>query len=74
LNRTEAIDPAKIIRTISYAHPMYTPEGVAAQREHAAISGLANRTHYCGAYWGWGFHEDGVNSALRACEPFGAKL
>jgi predicted NAD/FAD-binding protein len=74
LNRTEAIDPAKIIRTISYSHPMYTPRGVAAQSQHAAISGYASRTHYCGAYWGWGFHEDGVNSALRACAPFGVSL
>jgi uncharacterized protein len=74
LNRTEAIDPAKIIRTISYSHPVYTPEGVAAQSEHASISGLASRTHYCGAYWGWGFHEDGVKSALRACAPFGVTL
>lgn len=74
LNRTEAIDPAKIIRTIPYAHPMYTPSGVAAQAEHSAISALAGRTHYCGAYWGWGFHEDGVVSALRACAPFGVGL
>jgi predicted NAD/FAD-binding protein len=74
LNRTEAIDPAKIIRTISYSHPVYTPDGVAAQSQHGAISGLAERTHYCGAYWGWGFHEDGVLSALRACAPFGVRL
>jgi predicted NAD/FAD-binding protein len=74
LNRTEAIDPAKIIRTIPYAHPMYTPSGVAAQAEHSSISGLAGRTHYCGAYWGWGFHEDGVVSALQACRPFGVSL
>jgi predicted NAD/FAD-binding protein len=74
LNRTEAIDPAKIIRTIPYAHPMYTPGGVAAQAEHSSISGLDGRTHYCGAYWGWGFHEDGVVSALRACRPFGVSL
>lgn len=74
LNRTEAIDPAKVIRKISYSHPVYTRAGVAAQAEHAAISGLAGRTHYCGAYWGWGFHEDGVVSALRACEPFGVRL
>jgi uncharacterized protein len=74
LNRTEAIDPAKIIRTISYAHPVYTPAGVAAQRRHAAISGFERRTHYCGAYWGWGFHEDGVRSAIQACEPFGVRL
>jgi uncharacterized protein len=74
LNRTEAIDPAKIIREISYSHPVFTREGVAAQSQQAAIGGLEARTHYCGAYWGWGFHEDGVASALRACEPFGVTL
>ena len=74
LNRTEAIDPAKIIRTISYSHPVYTEGGLAAQSRHAAISGLAGRTHYCGAYWGSGFHEDGVLSAMRACAPFGVTL
>ncbi|HTZ86052.1 MAG TPA: FAD-dependent oxidoreductase [Solirubrobacteraceae bacterium] len=74
LNRTESIDPAKIIRTITYSHPMYTPRGVAAQARHASISGLHSRTHFCGAYWGWGFHEDGVVSALRACRPFGVTL
>ncbi len=59
LNRTAAIDPSKVIATFRYAHPVYTPEGVAAQARYAEISGR-NRTHYCGAYWGWGFHEDGV--------------
>jgi predicted NAD/FAD-binding protein len=74
LNRTEAIDPQKIIRSISYSHPVYTPTALAAQARHGAISGLGGRTHYCGAYWGSGFHEDGVVSAMRACEPFGASL
>ncbi|HEY5943588.1 MAG TPA: FAD-dependent oxidoreductase [Solirubrobacterales bacterium] len=68
LNRGEQIDPAKVIRRISYDHPVYTKEGVAAQARHAEISGTARRTHYCGAYWGWGFHEDGVVSALRVCD------
>jgi uncharacterized protein len=68
LNRGTEIDPAKVIRRISYDHPVYTKEGVAAQSRHAEISGPARRTHYVGAYWGWGFHEDGVVSALRACE------
>ncbi len=72
LNRGEQIDPAKVIRRISYDHPVYTKEGVAAQARHAEISGPAHRTHYCGAYWGWGFHEDGVVSALRACEEIQA--
>jgi predicted NAD/FAD-binding protein len=74
LNHSEAIDPAKIIRTISYSHPVYTPAAVAAQREHHTISRLQSRTHYCGAYWGWGFHEDGVLSAVHACAPFGVTL
>ena len=58
----EAIDPARIIRTIAYAHPVYTAAGRAAQRRYEEIGGRG-RTHYCGAYWGWGFHEDGVASA-----------
>ncbi len=74
LNRSEAIDPQTVIRRIDYAHPVFTPEGVAAQARHREISGLAGRTHYCGAYWGWGFHEDGARSALAACRPFGVDL
>ena len=73
LNRTEAIDPEKIIRTISYAHPVYTSEGMAAQGSFSEIN-ARNRTHFCGAYWGWGFHEDGVTSAVRVAERFGARL
>jgi predicted NAD/FAD-binding protein len=67
LNRGDAIDPEKVLRRFSYEHPVYTAAGVAAQARHAELSG-ARRTHYCGAYWGWGFHEDGVVSAIRACE------
>jgi predicted NAD/FAD-binding protein len=67
LNRGEAIDPEKVLRHLTYEHPVYTATGVAAQAQHAEISGV-RRTHYCGAYWGWGFHEDGVLSAIRACE------
>jgi predicted NAD/FAD-binding protein len=72
LNMTERIDPGAMIRTIDYAHPVFTPEGVAAQRRWAEISG-ARRTHYCGAYWRWGFHEDGVWSALRVAERLGGR-
>ena len=70
LNRTDAIDPGKVIRTISYAHPVFTARGVAAQLRQGELCGV-NRTHYCGAYWGWGFHEDGVASGLRAAEGVG---
>ena len=73
LNRAEAIDPASVIRQIDYAHPVFTGAGVRAQRRVAEISGR-NRTHYAGAYWGWGFHEDGVNSACRVAEHFGVAL
>ncbi len=68
LNRPDAVDPAQVLASFAYDHPVFTREGVAAQARHAEISG-ARRTHYCGAYWGWGFHEDGVVSALRACAP-----
>ena len=70
LNRTEAIDPEKVIATVDYSHPVFTPGGVAIQERHGEISGV-NRTHYCGAWWGWGFHEDGVVSALQALENVG---
>jgi predicted NAD/FAD-binding protein len=73
LNRTGEIDPDKVVRTIEYAHPVYTASGVAAQARVAEISGR-NRTHFAGAYWGWGFHEDGVGSALRVARHFGAGL
>lgn len=73
LNHSERIDPARVIRRISYAHPAYTEAGVKAQARVHEIDGR-NRTHFCGAYWGWGFHEDGVVSALRVGERFGARL
>jgi predicted NAD/FAD-binding protein len=67
LNRGESIDPAKVLRRFNYDHPVYTAAGVAAQGRRAEVSGV-HRTHYCGAWWGWGFHEDGVASGLRVCE------
>jgi predicted NAD/FAD-binding protein len=73
LNHSAAIDPAKVIRTIQYSHPVYTAAGEAAQARHHEINGQ-NRTYFCGAYWGWGFHEDGVVSALRAAQPLGGRL
>jgi predicted NAD/FAD-binding protein len=69
LNNTAAIDPDKILKCISYEHPLFTPESVAAQARHAEINGTS-RTWYCGAYWRNGFHEDGVVSALDAVEHF----
>jgi uncharacterized protein len=73
LNRTHAINPDLIIRRFNYAHPVFTLEGMAAQKRHHLISG-SRHTHYCGAYWFNGFHEDGVNSALRVCKALGVVL
>jgi predicted NAD/FAD-binding protein len=73
LNQTEAIDPSSVLRRFSYQHPVYSVGGVAAQQRHAEISGR-NRTHFCGAYWGNGFHEAGVRSAVSVCSRFGATL
>lgn len=73
LNDVERIDPDRIVARIPFEHPLYSRAGTAAQRRHGEVSG-AGRTHYCGAYWGNGFHEDGVTSALAACAPFGGSL
>ncbi|MDH3310239.1 MAG: FAD-dependent oxidoreductase, partial [Gammaproteobacteria bacterium] len=69
LNRSEAIAPDRIIRRLTYHHPVYTAASVAAQARQGEING-ARRTYYCGAYWRHGFHEDGVVSALAALEHF----
>lgn len=68
LNRSERVDPATVIEKIDYSHPVITQQSFAAQRRWSEISG-SDRIHFCGAYWRWGFHEDGCWSAIRACEP-----
>ena len=73
LNRSAAIDPATVIARMTYHHPVYTRAGVAAQRRWDEINGV-NRTYFCGAYWGYGFHEDGVNSGLAVARRFGLTL
>jgi uncharacterized protein len=73
LNLGDRIDPARILHRVEYSHPVYTPAGAAAQRRVTEISGR-DRTHFCGAYWGWGFHEDGVTSGLRVAETLGGRL
>jgi predicted NAD/FAD-binding protein len=69
LNNTRTIDPDRVIENIQYAHPVFTREAVAAQRRHAELNGT-RRTYFCGAYWRFGFHEDGVISALNAIRHF----
>lgn len=69
LNMTDAIDERCVLKMFSYSHPVYTPGAVAAQKRHAEISG-PRRSFYCGAYWRYGFHEDGVVSGLTVLEQF----
>jgi predicted NAD/FAD-binding protein len=58
-----------VLKRIVYHHPVFTPEGVRAQQRHGELNGR-NRTFFCGAYWGFGFHEDGVKSGLAAVDAF----
>ena len=73
LNSNNHVNPQKVIKTITYHHPLFTVAGIKAQKQKRLISGK-NNTFYCGAYWGYGFHEDGVNSALDVCSFFGKSL
>jgi len=65
LNRTEDIEPGLVLWRSTSRHPRYSAASFAAQDRWAEISGVRH-THYCGAYWGWGFHEDGAASGARA--------
>ena len=68
LNNSDAIDQTKILKRLEYHHPIYTQESVAAQARQSEIN--TDRLYFCGAYWRYGFHEDGVVSALNALEKF----
>lgn len=67
LNSDQNISPAKVLRRFEYSHPVFTVRRAAAQARHSELINR-NRTSYCGAYWGNGFHEDGVVSAIRVCD------
>jgi predicted NAD/FAD-binding protein len=70
LGGRDRVDPAKVIAEMTYDHPLYTPESVAAQALLPTIDD--DRLTFAGAYHGWGFHEDGAASGLRAAERLGA--
>lgn len=70
LNPRQPIASERVLRTLQYRHPRYTLGAVRAQARWGEVSGL-NRTHYCGAYWRYGFHEDGLVSALRVAATAG---
>ncbi len=72
LNASGGIRPEKVLRRMTYHHPLYTREAIQAQARWKEISGV-RRTHFCGAYWFYGFHEDGLNSALRVARSLGVE-
>ena len=69
LNATDRLQDSAVLARMSYTHPVYTRESVAAQGKLASLAG--DRTAFAGAYHGWGFHEDGCLSGVRAAEHFG---
>jgi uncharacterized protein len=71
LGGEDRVDPATVLTEMTYSHPMYTPESVAAQRLLPTLDD--DRLVYAGAYHGWGFHEDGAASGVRAAQCLGAK-
>ena len=72
LNPDGGIDDGRVLRRFVYRHPLYTRAAIGAQRLWGDVSGV-NHTHYCGAYWFHGFHEDGLNSALRVSSALGVE-
>ena len=73
LNATNVIRPNRILGRYIYHHPVYDHAAIQAQARWSEISGQ-NRTHFCGAYWFYGFHEDALNSALRVARALGVEI
>ena len=72
LNTTARIAPDKVLRRMRYEHPVYTHAAMRAQTRKHEIQGV-DRTWFAGAYWGWGFHEDGMRSAVDVASRFGVR-
>jgi predicted NAD/FAD-binding protein len=72
LNPDGQIDEQRVLQRFVYRHPLYTREAIGSQRRWHEVSGT-HRTHYCGAYWFYGFHEDGLNSAIRVARALGVE-
>ncbi len=70
LNSDHRIDPSSVLASFEYAHPVFDGPAMEAQERFDEIDGI-NHTHFCGAYWSYGFHEDGMTSGLRVCQRIG---
>lgn len=73
LNGADRIDPERVLARFTYRHPVFDQDAIAAQRLHDVIDGRGG-VHFAGAYWGYGFHEDGVRSAASVCAKLGTPL
>ncbi|MBU2872108.1 FAD-dependent oxidoreductase [Colwellia sp. E2M01] len=73
LNQKDEIDPASILREFTYHHPIFSAQSIKAQTQRDRICGI-NHTHFAGAYWHNGFHEDGVRSAVEVAKRFDCVL
>jgi predicted NAD/FAD-binding protein len=73
LNAKNKINAQKILGEYEYSHPVFSQKAVEAQAAWPLINGV-NHTWFCGAYWFNGFHEDGVNSALRVVKALGVPV
>ncbi len=73
LNDRNTVNEQLVLRRFTYDHPAYSCRSIAAQERIGELNGV-NRTYFCGAYCGYGFHEDGVNSALAVADYFGKNL
>lgn len=73
LNQPDLVDPDQVLATMTYWHPVFDAAAMRAQRRHAEISGR-DAISYAGAYWGYGFHEDGARSAVTVCRALGAAV
>jgi uncharacterized protein len=70
LNPGESVDERKVLQKLVYRHPLYDADAIRAQTRWSEVSGV-NHTHLCGAYWFYGFHEDGLRSAIRVARALG---
>lgn len=70
----ESVDDKQIVKSIDYSHPVFDLAMIDAQTKWSNISGNGSHTHFCGAYWFNGFHEDGVRSGLRVCQALGLDI
>ena len=72
LNDDGRVSPSRVVRRMTFEHPIFTRDSLVAQTRHAEVSG-PQRVHFCGAYWRNGFHEDGVVSGLAVARTFAAR-